>query len=150
MLEIISIAVLLISLAFIYRKKVNKFQATVKEFSSDLKMVMVVRTDLKMGHGKVAAQCCHACLGLYKSQLKKDLPRLQAWESSNYKKVVLKCQTESEMLEIAANARKKNLDYYIVRDAGLTQITPGSKTVLSIGPAMEAELKDVTNHLKLL
>jgi Uncharacterized conserved protein len=54
------------------------------------------------------------------------------------------------MIKIAENAKKKNLDYYIVRDAGLTQILPGSKTVLSIGPATEEELKDVTNSLKLL
>lgn len=150
MLEIISVAILVLTLVVVYRKKLSKVQNHVREFTSDLKMVMVVRTDLKMGHGKIAAQCCHACLGLYKSQLKKDLPRLQAWENSNYKKVVLKCLSETEMLEIAANAHKKGLDYYIVRDAGLTQITPGSKTVLSIGPAMESELKDVTNHLKLL
>ena len=103
-----------------------------------------------MGNGKVAAQCCHACLGLYKSQLKKDLPRLSAWETSHYKKIVLKCSNEEEMIKIAENAKKKNLDYYIVRDAGLTQILPGSKTVLSIGPATEEELKDVTNSLKLL
>lgn len=25
------------------------------------KMVLIVRSDLKMGKGKVAAQCCHAC-----------------------------------------------------------------------------------------
>ena len=31
-----------------------------------MKQVMVVRTDLKMGKGKIAAQCCHACLGAYK------------------------------------------------------------------------------------
>ena len=150
MLEIISIAILVLTLGFFYRRKTMKSVTAVTEFTKDLKMVMVVRTDLKMGNGKIAAQCCHACLGLYKSQLKKDLPRLQAWENSNYKKVVLKCVNEEEMLNIANNARSKGLDYYIVRDAGLTQITPGSKTVLSIGPAMEKELKEVTNHLKLL
>ena len=27
---------------------------------------MVVRTDIKMGKGKIAAQCCHAAIGAYK------------------------------------------------------------------------------------
>lgn len=149
MIEVISIIVLVLSLAMVWRKSWTRKERNL-QFTKDLKMVMVVRTDLKMGHGKVAAQCCHACLGLYKILLKKDIPRLQAWENSNYKKVVLKCTTEQEMLQIASSAKLKDLDYYIVRDAGLTQIIPGSKTVLSIGPAMESELKDVTNHLKLL
>ena len=28
-----------------------------------MKQVMVVRTDIKMGKGKIAAQCCHAAIG---------------------------------------------------------------------------------------
>ena len=31
-----------------------------------MKQVMVVRTDIKMGKGKIAAQCCHAAIGAYK------------------------------------------------------------------------------------
>ncbi|MCD7465769.1 hypothetical protein HAX54_001878, partial [Datura stramonium] len=36
------------------------------EILEDFKMVLVVRNDLKMGKGKIAAQCSHATLGLYK------------------------------------------------------------------------------------
>jgi peptidyl-tRNA hydrolase len=152
MYELVGLALLLLALSLMYKRKrtVASANSLPNSFSRDLKMVMVVRTDLKMGHGKVAAQCCHACLGLYKALLKKDLPRLQAWENSNYKKVVVKCTTEEEMISIAEKARKKGLEYYIVRDAGLTQIIPGSKTVISVGPASEEELRDVTNQLKLL
>lgn len=32
----------------------------------DTKMVFLVRTDLNMSKGKIAAQCSHACLGSYK------------------------------------------------------------------------------------
>lgn len=149
-LEII-FGMLMIGISFIhYSKRYGKASPLTTTFTSDLKMVMVVRSDLKMGTGKVAAQCCHACLGLYKAQVKKDLPRLQAWEKSAYKKVVLKCNSENDMLKIAEVARSKKLEYYIVRDAGRTQIAPGSKTVLSIGPATEEELNEVTNYLKLL
>ena len=31
-----------------------------------MKQVMVVRRDLKMGKGKIAAQCCHGSIGSYK------------------------------------------------------------------------------------
>ena len=33
-------------------------------------MVIVVRTDLKMGKGKIAAQCSHAAVAAYKSLLR--------------------------------------------------------------------------------
>lgn len=39
------------------------------------KMVLVVRTDLGMGKGKVAAQCGHASLACYKRALK-HMPRV--------------------------------------------------------------------------
>ena len=73
---IVCITLIAISLG-IYKKSYPATKPT-KSFTEPVKMVMVVRTDLKMGNGKVAAQCCHACLGLYKSQLKKDLQRISA------------------------------------------------------------------------
>ena len=50
---------------------------------TDLKMVMVVRTDLKMGKGKIGAQCGHATLGAY-SVVKK-----WAKSSTYWKKLLL-------------------------------------------------------------
>ena len=37
-------------------------------------------------------------------------------------------------LELAAKAFSLNLDVVVIRDAGKTQIAPGSKTVLGLGP----------------
>ena len=52
-----------------------------------MKQVIIMRTDLKMGKGKIAAQACHASLNCYKNA---DKSRLRAWELSGQKKVVLK------------------------------------------------------------
>ena len=41
-----------------------------------MKQVMIVRTDLKMGKGKIAAQCCHAAIGAYKNA---DKEKVRKW-----------------------------------------------------------------------
>ena len=38
-----------------------------------MKQVMVVRTDLKMRKGKIAAQCCHGSIGAYKKSDKEKI-----------------------------------------------------------------------------
>ena len=43
----------------------EKYGSTPEEIG-EIKMVLVVREDLKMGKGKIGAQCGHATLGAYK------------------------------------------------------------------------------------
>ena len=42
-------------------------------------MVMVVRTDLGMGKGKIAAQCSHAAVDLYDMLLERKDPKVKTW-----------------------------------------------------------------------
>ncbi|KAJ0405459.1 hypothetical protein ATCC90586_002774 [Pythium insidiosum] len=114
------------------------------------KMVLCVRTDLKMGKGKIAAQCCHATLGAYKRAVKRTPNAVKAWEMLGQAKVCLKVDSEEEMLRLAEAATACGLINYIVVDAGRTQIAPDSKTVLGIGPAPIDAIDEVTGHLKLM
>ncbi|CEG40545.1 peptidyl-trna hydrolase [Plasmopara halstedii] len=114
------------------------------------KMVMCVRTDLKMGKGKIAAQCCHATLGAYKLALKRTPDAVRGWEMLGQAKVCLKVESEEELLALADKASECGLVSYVVVDAGRTQIAPDSKTVLSIGPAPLKVIDEVTGHLKLM
>ncbi|EMS50012.1 Peptidyl-tRNA hydrolase 2, mitochondrial [Triticum urartu] len=95
----------------------------------DFKMVLVVRNDLKMGKGKIAAQC--------------------RWERCGQVKVVVKVESEEDMLVLQGRAKSMNLPTHITIDAGRTQIAPNSRTVMAIlGPADMVD--DVTGGLKLL
>uniref|UniRef100_K3WU49 peptidyl-tRNA hydrolase n=1 Tax=Globisporangium ultimum (strain ATCC 200006 / CBS 805.95 / DAOM BR144) TaxID=431595 RepID=K3WU49_GLOUD len=114
------------------------------------KMVLCVRTDLKMGKGKIAAQCCHATLGAYKRAVKRAPKAVRAWEMLGQAKVCLKVDSEEELLSLAAKASEHGLINYVVVDAGRTQIAPDSKTVLGIGPAPIDAINKVTGHLKLM
>ena len=75
-------------------------QKSVKKRVQDCKMVLVVRTDLKMGKGKAAAQCSHAAVGAYKIA-KKNAPNiLRKWEKTGQPKIVTKVETEGELLQV--------------------------------------------------
>nr|ALS04193.1 mitochondrial peptidyl-tRNA hydrolase 2-like protein [Acartia pacifica] len=115
----------------------------------DTKMVLVARNDLKTGKGKAAAQCSHATLDAY-IQAKKASPKyLKAWRMTGQPKVTLKCESEDELHNLLAQARSLKLVSTVIADAGRTQIVPGSKTVLAIGPGPSEQIDLVTGHLKL-
>lgn len=113
------------------------------------KMVLVVRTDLGMAKGKVAAQCAHAAVLCYKRAMKDQPELLNSWELVGQTKVCLKVDSESSLLELAGQARETGLVFAVVRDAGRTQVDAGTITVLGIGPAPSSALDQITGHLKL-
>ncbi|CAI0390618.1 unnamed protein product [Linum tenue] len=98
----------------------------------DFKMVLVVRNDLKMGKGKIAAQCSHATLGLYKKLLNRGPKALNRWEMCAQPKVVLKIDTEEDMLLLQEKAKSLKIPSHITIDAGRTQIAPNSRTVMAL------------------
>ncbi|XP_024969925.1 peptidyl-tRNA hydrolase 2, mitochondrial [Cynara cardunculus var. scolymus] len=119
------------------------------EIIEDFKMVLVVRNDLKMGKGKIAAQCSHATLGLYKKILHRAPKALSRWEMCGQVKVVVKIESEDDMLVLQERAKSMAIPTHIVIDAGRTQIAPNSRTVMAVlGPAEMVD--DVTGGLKLL
>ncbi|KAJ0014313.1 hypothetical protein Pint_21050 [Pistacia integerrima] len=115
----------------------------------DFKMVLVVRNDLKMGKGKIAAQCSHATLGLYKKLLRRAPNALNRWEMCAQPKVVLKIESEEDMLVLQERAKSLELPTHITIDAGRTQIAPNSRTVMAILGPVEV-VDEVTGGLKLL
>jgi peptidyl-tRNA hydrolase len=115
------------------------------------KMVLCVNMELKMGKGKVAAQCCHAALGCYKRAMKSCPGGVRGWEVSGCAKIAVKCPSEEEMMqEIMVKAAQAGIPYYFVEDAGRTQIAAGSRTVLGLGPAPVRTFEGITSHLKLM
>ncbi|XP_070043789.1 uncharacterized protein LOC107766742 isoform X4 [Nicotiana tabacum] len=96
------------------------------EILEDFKMVLVVRNDLKMGKGKIAAQCSHATLGLYKKLHNRAPKALNRWEMCGQVKVVVKIEREEDMLLLQERAKSLNIPTHITIDAGRTQIAPSA------------------------
>ncbi len=112
-----------------------------------MKQAIAIRADLKMGKGKIASQSAHASIAALRRAPEEDA---DIWESEGMKKVVLKVSSEKELLKIFEEARKAKLPAAIIKDAGLTQIEPGSPTAVGIGPADDFEIDKITGKLKLL
>ncbi|KAF9158393.1 hypothetical protein BGX21_004249 [Mortierella sp. AD011] len=119
------------------------------DLGEEYKMVLVVRSDLGMGKGKAAAQCCHATLANYKELSKKSPKTLTRWEYCGQAKVTLKVDNEEDMLLLQAQALSIGLAAHSIRDAGRTQIAAGSRTVLAVGPGPVSVVDSVTGKLKL-
>ncbi len=112
-----------------------------------MKQVIVIRVDLKMGKGKIATQVSHASLLAF---LKVGVLERKKWLKEGMKKVILKVSSEKEILELYKKAKQKKLPSVLIKDAGLTQIPPGTITALGIGPAEEKKIDEITGKLKLL
>ncbi|KAL1881127.1 hypothetical protein VTK73DRAFT_4804 [Phialemonium thermophilum] len=141
------------------RRKTTVMSAPVS-FNTDeeCKLVLVVRTDLGMTKGKIAAQCGHATLACYKTLLKaaQSSPSgpaariLKSWERGGQAKIAVQTKSQDEMLELMGVAHSLGITAEVIADAGRTQIDPGSLTVLGVGPAPKSLVDKVTGHLKLL
>jgi PTH2 family peptidyl-tRNA hydrolase len=112
-----------------------------------MKQAIIIRTDLKMGKGKIASQCSHASIAAFLNASKEDK---EEWVSGGMKKIILKASGEKELMNLFKEAKKEKLPSELIRDAGLTQIEPGSMTALGIGPAEDGKIDKITGKLKLL
>jgi PTH2 family peptidyl-tRNA hydrolase len=116
----------------------------------ELKQVIVIRKDLKMGVGKLAVQVAHASILAYERSKSRNTLWFKTWYQSGQPKIVLKANSLEEIEEIEEKARVSNLPVVIVRDAGLTQLEPGTATCVGVGPAPSNMIDSITGGFKLL
>lgn len=113
------------------------------------KQVIIVRNDLKMSKGKLCAQCGHAVIESFLKAKKKTPDAVEEWLNEGQEKIVLKVDSEKELLELFEKM-KKLFPSSLIRDAGRTELQAGTKTCVGAGPAKEIELDKFTAGLKLL
>jgi len=128
-----------------------------------LKQVMIVRTELGMGVGKISSQVAHASMAIFFNRMEKvpnssgDLYKtlftleMESWMNTAFTKIVLGVETEKEIYEIAEKAKLANIPYAVIVDNGMVGF-PGNKTTtcIALGPADSDHLDPITGGLKLL
>ena len=114
-----------------------------------IKQAIIIRSDLGMGKGKAAGQCAHASVSAYALALSRNKEDAREWEEEGQKKIVLKVGSEEELLALYEKM-KREMPCALIRDAGKTQLEPGTLTCFGAGPADESLINKHTKDLKLL
>ncbi len=117
--------------------------------SFDYKMVLVVSRDLKLSPGKLAVQVSHAAVKCALDS-KENNKFFNKWYREGQKKVVVKCEDLEHMEFLKKMAENEDLTTCLVRDAGMTEIEPGTVTCLGIGPGPNNLMDKITGDLSLL
>ncbi|MBI2085177.1 MAG: peptidyl-tRNA hydrolase [Candidatus Aenigmarchaeota archaeon] len=112
-----------------------------------MKQVILIRTDIGMSAGKKIAQACHASVG---AVLNADDKIVAHWNETGAKKIALKVAGENAIKDLHSAAKKMRLPCFLVADAGLTELEPGTITALAIGPADDNKIDKITGNIKLL
>lgn len=113
------------------------------------KQVIILRTDLNMGKGKLVAQGAHASLEAFMKTQKQHPDWAELWHKEGMKKIVLKVESERALIDIF-HEMKSIIPAAMITDAGHTQVEPGTKTAVGIGPAPEADLDVFVSKYRLL
>ena len=112
----------------------------------DLVMYLSVRQDIKMSNGKIASQCGHAVQDLI---LMTPNPIIKVYKNNNNPKICLKINDLDEMDRIINECKDNNIQFYQVIDAGRTQVSINTPTVLGIGPISKDKVHKIVGSLKL-
>jgi PTH2 family peptidyl-tRNA hydrolase len=136
-----------------------------KQQETDFKQILVVRKDLNMRKGKIAAQAAHASMatltrgpGAFISH-ESGRPELvvpldddaYAWLTGRFRKICVYVTSEAELLELHDKAVAAGMRCSLIQDSGVTEFggVP-TYTVVAIGPHSNERLAGLTDGLPLL
>ena len=116
----------------------------------EYKMVIIMRADLKLSKGKIAAQAAHAAVNCAFASKKNDSKTFDKWYSEGQRKVVLKVPDLQTLFEIKVMADVQNVTNSIIADAGRTEIPAGTITCMGLGPGKGTDIDKITGELQML
>jgi len=142
-----------------------------------IKQVIVMRKDLNMRKGKIAAQAAHASMKVLLDKMNilvwgegfedcanNDIDRILSLDKTNesdmeinewleglFTKICVSVDSEEELLELYNKALDANIPCAIIKDSGLTEFNGvPTNTCIAIGPASSEKIDKITGDLKLL
>lgn len=116
----------------------------------DTKQVIVIRKDLKMRKGKMAAQVAHASMSFLLADLDRTSEEHE-WLSGSFAKVVVSVNSEKELEALVHKGREAGIKVFDIVDSGRTEFHgEPTLTCAAFGPAEVSRLDKVTGGLELM
>ena len=116
--------------------------------AEDPSMVLIARKDLKMSAGKLAVQCSHAAVTCTFNARKRHARLVERWKNGGARQICLRADDLEMLQRLAGQAQAAGLVTTLVKDAGHTEVPPGTITVLGIGPAPRRAIDALVSDLK--
>ncbi|XP_068187739.1 peptidyl-tRNA hydrolase 2, mitochondrial-like [Antennarius striatus] len=124
-------------------------EASVLIEEGEFKLVLVVRNDLKMSPGIMAAQCSHAAISSYKQAQGGNPEILKQWIYCGQPKKVVEAPNEDTLIDLLAEAKELGLLASLIEDSEKTGVASGSYNMVAIGPGPSDLIDRVTGNLSL-
>lgn len=151
----------------------------ISDKDSKFKQVIVVRKDLNMTPGKLAAQVSHASMAFLTTKIRHGVefmtddtidvsatfPRdmFDEWLNGTFTKIVLSAKNKNKMNKIIEAAIDSGMiegkDFFVIRDACLTELSPEefdengvgwTATCVGFAPTKASVIDPITKKLQLL
>lgn len=103
-----------------------------------------------MKPGKSMAQAMHAAVEATLKTLKDSKEKVKEWREEGMKKIVLRVDSEKELLRYNQMAKDSGLITALITDAGKTFFKEPTRTCLAIGPDKDEKIDKITGKLKLI
>ena len=126
----------------------------------DVKQVIVVRKDLNMRKGKIAAQVAHASMKFLVDNdeaergdelIVKLSPDEATWLSGSFAKIVVGVDSEDQLRDLMFKAELAGVECHSIIDSGRTEFHDvPTLTCAAFGPCDADDLDKITGDLKLI
>ena len=154
---------------------IERVEELIMESHDPIKQVIVMRKDLKMRKGKIAAQAAHASMKVFfdlMEQCYEDIdypfggvtdsreiegkyeiqmtPEMDEWKRGAFTKITVYVNSEEELLDLYYQAKEGELPTALIQDSGRTEFNGvPTHTCIAIGPARSTKINKITGNLPL-
>ena len=112
---------------------------------------IIVRSDLNLSPGKLAAQVAHASLGSVVHHLGES--QVMNWFDGEHTKVILRVKSLSALANLITELETNGVYYHAVYDSCLTELTPetnrGTLTCVGIKPYLKSVIHPLVSKYQL-
>ncbi|MCK5600445.1 peptidyl-tRNA hydrolase Pth2 [Candidatus Pacearchaeota archaeon] len=116
-----------------------------------IKQVIVVRKDLNMRKGKLAAQVAHAAMAILFNHGRPITNYwIENWLNTGMTKIVVSVDSEDELFAVHEKAKEATILTALIQDEGRTEFKEPTHTAVSVGPCESTRIDEITGNLKLL